>query len=198
MGVIERLREQWVHGVADREDLVELLRVLTTTGLGQADPVFVAAVECLSSSLQGVDDYRAVAMFVQEFPSGLHGDVLERVKAEYVRFIDDVPVDWDDSDGLRQVAADLEFAGERLGVDVQGIFAGMYERADERDAERSEGEQDDATEGWVRSSLAEDDIDAMFEGLRLEVERGLSRGLMAVCHPFCMLRQGQRRLSVER
>jgi hypothetical protein len=82
---------------------------------------------------------------------------------------------WDDDpDWLRKVAADLEFIGETLEVDVTDFTAKLYASADEIESERAgeEPEADDE-EPWdpeESSSASRDDVQDMFEGLREEIE----------------------------
>jgi hypothetical protein len=170
--VVEDLRKLWEVGYADKEDLVGLLDVLTKRGLGGEDTVFVAAQKCLSAKLEGINDFRAVSLFANRYADALAPTEIEVVRNKFLEFADDYSVGWSDQDPdwLRQVAADLEFIGGNLGIDVERFTTLLHDQADEIEMDRatSEPEEEDRVD-WEPSS-SRDDVDDMFQSLRDDLE----------------------------
>jgi hypothetical protein len=170
--ILDALEKQWEQGRADRESLVRLLQSLTDHGLRREDKAFVAAKQCLSSKTDEIGDFRAIAQFAKAYPEELSPSYLDQVKAKFLQFAPEYADAWDDDpDWLRQIAADLEFVGERLEVDVEGFTEQLYTRAGEIEMERPDMEWDaDDREGWASPPTHSDDVHQMFEGLRAELE----------------------------
>lgn len=170
--VLGSLGERWKDGSADREDLVRLLDALTERGLKREDPPFVAARQCLLKGPETDDDFRAVANFCGKYPESVFGDERDALKSQFLAFASDHPLRWDDDpDGLRQVAADLEYVGERLEVDTREFTQGFLERADEIESERAEQEPpDDDERPWESSEPHVDDVQGMFDGLQSDLK----------------------------
>lgn len=170
--VVDALAVLWQQGHADREDLVRLIESLAKRGLQRGDKAFEAAKQCLSTGIEELDHYRAIASFAEAFPGELPQAEIEQLRADFLRFATDYDVsDDDDPDWLRQVVADLEFVGERLEVDVTRFTEPLDSRASDIEAERAESEPDGDDEGgWRSSPTYGDDVSDMFEGLREELE----------------------------
>jgi len=134
--VIKDLQRLWDQGHAHRGDLVRLLEALTQRGLKEDDKLFISAHKCLSSRLEVVDDFRAVAQFVENYPNAVEPVELDDIKREFLDFASDYSEDWDDDpDGLRSVADDLEFVGTKLSMDVKGFTAPLYQKAEDIEIE---------------------------------------------------------------
>jgi len=170
--LIDALQKLWREGHAEKEDLVRLLTALTDRGLSREDHAFVAAKQCLSTKLEEIDEFRAIAQFAKTYPDAVLSSELDRVKCQFLQFASDYSVGWDDDpDWLRQIAADLEFVGERLEVSVTRFTESLYEKADEIENERAKAEPDeDDRSPWESSSSYGDDVDDMFQSLRDEIE----------------------------
>lgn len=69
--LVRELRKLWRQGNADKEDLVRLLQALTDRGLSREDEAFKAAKQCLSSRIEGISDFRAVASFATTYPDAM-------------------------------------------------------------------------------------------------------------------------------
>jgi hypothetical protein len=160
-------------GAGDREDLVSLLEVLTKRGLKQDDAPFVAARQCLLTPPETDDEFRAVASFCEKYPDAVSDEERQALKARFVEFASDHPLESDDDpDTLRAVASDIEYIGERLGVATDDFTQGLYERADEIESERAEREPpDDDDEGpWRSARSYVDDVRGMFDGLENDLK----------------------------
>jgi len=170
--LIASLRPLWEKGHADKEDLVSLLAALMQEGISRGDDVFKSAKRCLSMKCQEIGDFRAIAQFVSTYTDEVASGALDDIKTQFVKFAGEYSSGWDneDPDWLRQVAADLEFVGKKLNVDVSEFATSLYESADNVEKERTdrEPEADDRDDGDFRSSYA-DDVDAMFSSLRDEL-----------------------------
>jgi hypothetical protein len=170
--VIAQLKTLWDGGHADKEDLVRLLDTLTKRGLTPEDTTFIAAQECLFRDLEEIDDFSAVAVFVEKFPAVIALREFENLKQEFLEFASDYSDQWtdDDPDWLRQMATDLEFIGEKLETDVERFTTPLRERADEIEIERGENEPDEYDrEDWEPPS-DRDDVSDMFQSLKEELE----------------------------
>jgi hypothetical protein len=171
--VIAQLEELWNQGQADKEDLVLLLQDLTNRGLKTTDEPFLAAQQCLSSKIEEIDDFRAIASFAEKYPNLLTTTDLELLRTRFLAFAEEYSEGWenDDPDWLRQVAGDLEFVGEKLTVDVSRLTDSLCENADEienRHSRRDDDEEDDSS--WRSSREHSDDVDRMFQSLRAELD----------------------------
>lgn len=167
--LVKSLLELWDQGYADKADLVLLLSALTERGLKEEDNVFITAYKCLLSKLEEVDDFRALARFVEKYPNGLPSTELENVKREFLDFASDYSVGWDAPDRMREAAADLEFIGERLAIDVKEYTGPLLQEAEQIEIEGGEGEpvydRDDSEPGSYG-----DDVDQMFGSLLEDIE----------------------------
>jgi hypothetical protein len=173
--VIKNLQRLWDQGYAHKTGLVSLLNALTQRGLKEEDKVFISANKCLSGKLEELDDFRALAQFVDRYPNAIEQTELDNVKREFTDFASDYSVGWeDDPDWLRVVAADLEFVGTKLAIDVKRFTAPLYKQADQIEIERNEHERDeDDRDDWERGSEPGsylDDVDEMFASLRADIE----------------------------
>ena len=166
------LGELWKGGSADRDDLVRLLDVLAERGLKQNEAPFIAARQCLLMSRETTEDFRAAANFCQRYPEAVSVDERDGLKSQFLEFASEHPARWeDDPEWLRQVAADLEYVGERLEVNTQGFTQRLYERADEIENESAEQEAPyDYEERWDSSDSHIDDVQGMFDGLRSDLK----------------------------
>jgi hypothetical protein len=168
------LRQRWATGKADREDLVGLLAVLTGRGMKRSDDSFRAAKQCLSANFDEINAFRAIAEFTRTYADEISPAELQKVKAQFLHFAAQYSSGWDndDPDWLRQVAADLEYVGERLELDLATFTGPLYEQAEEVEQEHAgrEPEPDDGTD-WEHSpsSALGDDVDLMFRSLRDEL-----------------------------
>jgi hypothetical protein len=169
--VLQQLSELWNTASADREDLLRLLEMLTARGLVAGDAAFVAARRCLLTRPETNDEFRAAADFCEKYPDAVSPEERDVLKDEFQSFATEQPSDWDDDpDWLRQVAADLEYVGGRLHVDVRDLALGLEERAAEIETERAEPEApDDDDERWGPSESRVNDIQGMFDGLRSDL-----------------------------
>jgi hypothetical protein len=171
--VIQELARLWEGGSADREDLVLLLAGLTKRGLQPADYPFIAAHQCLSSKLEEIDDFRAIASFATTYPDVFSDSDIRRLRDRFIEFAEEYSDGWDDDDPdwLQQVAGDLEFVAAKLDVSVKRLTDALYERADEIEFERSARFEDYDDGGWRSSSTTHhDDVDSMFQSLRNDLE----------------------------
>lgn len=170
--VVEDLRKLWEDGHADKEDLVSLLEVL---GLESKDAAFISAQKCLtvSKEFKEVDDFRAAARFVENYPDAIGPTELGNIKRDFLEFASHYAVGWsdDDPDWLRQVASDLEFVAENLESDVSNFTIPLNEEADRIEREKAENEPDeeDYREDWEPSSYR-DDVNDMFQSLKEELD----------------------------
>lgn len=170
--VVTSLSALWAAGNADREDLVTLLEVLEKRGLKQADGPFIAARQCLLTTPETDQEFRAVAEFCERYPETVSQVERETLKGRFLEFASDHPLSSDDDpDTLRSVASDIEYVGERLGVETSELTQGLYERADELESERAEQEPPDDDDGdWRSAGSYVDDIHAMFDELQNELK----------------------------
>jgi hypothetical protein len=171
--VIASPSASWKGSTGDREDLVSLLDGLTRRGLKEDDGPFVAARQCLLTPPETDGEFRAVASFCEKYPNAVSDDEREALKAQFVEFASDHPLERDDDpDTLRTVASDIEYIGERLGVATDAFRQGLYERADEIESERAQQEPpDDDDEGpWRSTDSYVDDVRGMFDGLQNDLE----------------------------
>jgi hypothetical protein len=170
--IVTSLSAFWKGGAGDREDLVRLLDVLTKRGLKLADAPFVAARQLLLKRPETDNEFRAAAEFCEKYPEAISSDERDTLRAEFADFASDHPLRTDDEpDMLRQVAADLEYVGERLGVATDKFTQGLLERADELESERAEQEPPDDDDGaWRSSDSYVDDVQAMFDGLQNDLK----------------------------
>ena len=169
---LDSLSKQWESGNADREDLVALIDVLSQRGLKQADAPFVAARQCLLSEPETDEEFRGVATFCQKYPDAVSDADRDALRQRFIELASDHPLSSDDDpDTLRAVASDIEYVGERLGVDTDEFTRGMYERADEIENERAEHEPPDDDEGsWRSAGSSVDDVSGMFDGLQSDLK----------------------------
>ena len=108
------------------------------------------------------------ARCVLSYPDGLSSTELGQRKADFLQFAADYFEERDrDPDWLRQMAADLEYVGERIDVDVARFTGPLNASADELDADREvrEPDSDDGDE-WRSPATDDNDIHTMFESLR--------------------------------
>lgn len=171
--VIQELARLWSQGHGDKEDLVRLLKQLTERGLEIGDDAFVAAQRCLSGKLEDMNGFRAIASFATTYPDAMTEAEIHDLKAQFLQFAEEYCTGWDDDDAdwLQQVAADIDFVGEKLELDIERLTQPLYERADEIESERaSDGSDEDEDSGWQSAPRQTDDVDSMFQSLRLELE----------------------------
>lgn len=173
-GVVAELGKLWGEGKANRLDLVKLLDALGKRGLKQADDLFAQAAKCLSNNLQVMDDFLAVAEFVNKYPSLVARSNVEAIRARFAEFASDYSDQWadsdDDPDWLRDIAGNLELAGEGLAIDVSKFTAPLREQADQIEIERAEDRpnEDSSDDDW-RPASYEDDVAMMFRSLREDI-----------------------------
>ena len=177
--LLNALREKWGVGEADREDLLSLLQILARRGAKKSDASFKTARRLLLQKLENIGDFRAAAEFLRTYPDEASDAEATDLKTKFFRFAQEYCDEWNDEndpDWLRQVAANVEYVGERLKAEVSTFTAPLYERADEVEQERAEREPEgDDPEDWepTSSSTFADDVDAMFNGLRDEISASL-------------------------
>ena len=170
--VIEQLKVLWDNGDADKQNLVRLLEALKKHGFKLEDPIFIAARNCLLMNLEGIDDFTALAQFVEKYPDAIVATKLKNARNEFLEFASDYSDQGtdDDPDWLRQMANDLEFIGGKLETDVERFTTSLNEKADEIEIERGQNEPDqDDREDWEPSSHR-DDVDDMFQSLKEDLE----------------------------
>lgn len=169
--LLATLRQRWQRGEADREDLTRLLAALAQREKGGDDDSFAIGKQCLLMRRQHIDDFRAIGHFAAIFPDEITVIALEELRTQFAAFARNYSSAWDneDPDWLRQVAADLEYVGEKLKVDVSDLTAPLYERADEVEKERGNQEPDYDRDDSDFHSVYSDDVDAMFLSLRDEL-----------------------------
>jgi nucleoid-associated protein YejK len=157
----------WKGGSADREDLFRLLEMLMKRGLKDNEMPFLAARECLLTSPKTDNEFRAAADFCEKYPDAVSAEEREVLRRQFLEFASDHPLRLDNNpEWLREVAADLEYIGERLDVDTQKFTQSFAERAEEIESEFADRQQpDDYEERWESSNLGVDDVQAMFDGL---------------------------------
>jgi hypothetical protein len=170
-GAIQGVQNLWDEQNADREDLVLLLQDLTARGLKPDDSTFKAAQHCLTSQLDEIDHFRAIASFATAYPDILSASDIDILKSKFIEFAEEYSDGWDDDDPdwLYQVAGDLQFVAERLEVNVDHFTAPLSDRADEIESERVRYEPEDDY-GWRPSQRYTDDADTMFRSLLYELE----------------------------
>lgn len=170
--ILNALEPQWEEGLADKEALVRLLKALTEKGLKNQDRAFLAARKCLQSTFDSIDEFRAFVQFIAEYEEEVSASDLERVKSEFGSFAPDYASDarGDDPDWIRQVASDLEYVADRLGMDMSALAGELYAQADEIEAENAEPERDHGDEGWGESMPPVDNVHEMFDELRSELQ----------------------------
>jgi hypothetical protein len=165
--ILGQLSELWKGGSADREDLLRLLEMLMKRGLKDNEMPFLAARECLLTSPKTDNEFRAAADFCEKYPDAVSAEEREVLRRQFLEFASDHPLRLDNNpEWLREVAADLEYIGERLDVDTQKFTQSFAERAEEIESEFADRQQpDDYEERWESSNLGVDDVQAMFDGL---------------------------------
>jgi len=170
--LINTLSEQWRDGVADREDLARLAKSLEQQGWWAASEAFISARGCLLATLEEVADFRAIASFVEAYREELSDSELEHIRERFMGFAPGYSEGWeDDPDWLRQVAADIEFVGERLAVEVESWTGRLNGRADEIEEARASQEPDEGLgEQWRSPTVEREAVDEMFQGLLRELE----------------------------
>lgn len=83
----------------------------------------------------------------------------------------DRPAEPEDPDWIRDAVADIQYVGQRIGIDVEEYTQRLLERADEIESERTnESEPDYDERGWEGSDSDIDDVQSMFEGLRSDLQ----------------------------
>ena len=170
--LLASLAERWKEGIADREDLVRLLELLSGRVVTQSDEAFLAARQCLLSRVEEVDDFRAVATFCERYPEAVSGSERDALKVHFAAFAANYASSWDsdaDPDWLRDSASDLESLGETFGVDVQEYTQSLLELADEIESEHAEPEQDNDYEERWRGDSVVNDINGMFDSLQSDL-----------------------------
>lgn len=171
--VIRQLEKLWEQGQADKEDLVRLLEALTSRGLRTEDDAFKAAQRCLSLKVDEIDDFRAIATFATTYRDALSSSEIDSLKTQFVQFAAEYCEGWDDDDPdwLRQVAANIEFVGEKLEINVDRFTSSLHEHADVIESERAgAGFDEDDGAGWASPASHGDEVDSMFQSLRSELE----------------------------
>jgi hypothetical protein len=170
--VLRALEKLWEQGHADRQDLARLLKALTDHGLPREDQSFAVAKACLWSRTQEIDDFRAIAQFAETHAEEVSSSDLDPVKKKFIEFAMEYAEGWDDdTDWLRQVAADLDFVAERFKVDVSQLTQKLSSKADEIDAANAEMDQEPGDDrDWMSARSESEDVDNMFHGLRGELE----------------------------
>jgi len=146
--------------------------MMTRRGLKDDEIPFVSARECLLMRPQTNEEFRAAATFCERFPDAVSPEKRDVLRSQFLEFASDHPSRWDDDPGwLRQVAADLEYVGERLNVDTHPFTQPFIERADEIDSERADSEPSDDHEGrWNARDSSVDDVRSMFNGLASDLQ----------------------------
>ena len=170
--LLQSMSDVWRAGSADREDLVDLLGMLSERGLTTDSPVFGAARQCLLSGSTTTDDFKAVAKFCEGYPDMVSEADRDELKRQFEKFASYYAIGLDDTDPdwLRDIAGDIDGLGERFGVDAERYTQDLYERADEIESERAEEEEpDDYEEAWGRSDSIVDDVAGMFAGLESDL-----------------------------
>ena len=171
--LLPSLADRWKTGSANHEALVQFLALLTARGITQSDVVFLAARECLLSRVETLEEFQAAAEFCERYPDSVSSTERELVRTQFEEFAGEYASIWgshEDPDFLRQVAADLELLGKRLGVDTQGATQGLEERAEEIETERAEPDDDIFRSTGTIGSAAIEDVDAMFDGLNANLK----------------------------
>ena len=171
--MLTAVSERWKGEVVDRSGLVGLIDALLDYGIGPEDPLFVSARRCLLAPGEDCDDYRAAADFCDKHPTLVSTSNRETLRVGFVRLAEEeADAYWDaDPDLLRQVAADIEYVGEKFKVDTDRFAHKLNERAEEIEAERAEEDGREENRGvWSDSDDGVDDIGAMFDGLRSELK----------------------------
>jgi hypothetical protein len=171
--VVERLEMLWTDGHADKEDLAALLGVLIERGLQYGDKVFQTAKKCLLRTGDEIGDFRAAAVFAEEYGDSVSAVEAQELKTKFGEFAEEYCDGWDDTDPdwLRQVCSDLEFVGEKLGVSIDYFVDPLYQRADEAENARSARSYDDDDDhGWHQSVSYADDVDQMFQILKADLD----------------------------
>ncbi|MRS05230.1 hypothetical protein EG832_18750 [bacterium] len=166
--LLTQLSDFWQGGSADREDLIQLLKLLTKRGLKEVEAPFLAARQCLLASPETNEEFRAVADFCKKYPDTVSRDVHDDLVSQFLIFASKRSLEQDDDpDWLRQIAWDIEYIGERLNVETDDFTQILIELADEIENERAEQEPPDDDEyDWHSSNSGVDDIQSMFDGLK--------------------------------
>ncbi len=170
--VLTQMSVLWRKGSADKEDLISLLDRLTKRGLKRDEVAFTAARDCLLSDPQTDAEFRAAADFYQNYPEAVPDEKRDALKESFKAFASDHPANSDDDpDWIRDAVADIQYVGQRIGIDVDEYTQTLLERADEIESERAnESEPDYDERGWEGSDSDIDDVQSMFEGLRSDLQ----------------------------
>jgi hypothetical protein len=171
-GLVRALEKLWIKGDADKDDLVRLLKELSSRGLRHEDAAFLAAKQCISTGVEEIDEFRAISDFTSSYPTALSPAELKTVKDRFLEVVAEYSPDWNDNpDWLEQVVADMEYVAEKLAVKVDPFIQKLQTRIGEIESERAGPEsQESEDREWQPSSAHQDDTDQMIQSLREELE----------------------------
>jgi hypothetical protein len=169
--VLITLRERIQNKVADRRDLIKLLRKANSDGLinTEKDEYLLQIVkEYLMADLVFISQYRALVDFSELFRDAIYEEETTIVKASFMQFASELDSDDSDPDFIRGDADELRSIGESLGVDVSDDAERLEARAAEIEAESPPDEEYRDYEGHGTESdyYSSDDIKSMFGTLK--------------------------------
>jgi hypothetical protein len=169
--VVITIKERIQNKVADRRDLIKLLRKTKLDGLinTKNDALFLQMVkEYLMSDLVFISRYRALIDFYELFRDVIHEDETSAVKTSFLKFSSELDSDESDPDFIRSDADELRSIGDRLNVDVSDNVERLEAMAAEIEAETSPNEEDRDYSGYGGESnyYSDDDIKSMFATLK--------------------------------
>jgi len=171
------IEERLQNNIGDRPSLVRLLlsQTILSYNYGFPSDDFIQLTKSfLLYEPDALDDYEAIAKFVENYPGILSDDDLEEVCEMYYSSVGWYVSNATDSDDLAEISGYIEqigYIGEIIGANVNDELSEMHSR--KRDVERELDLQEDAYEyssqrlDTVPSSARNEDyfIHSLFEGL---------------------------------
>jgi len=169
--VLAQMSALWLKGSGDKEDLIRLLQSLTKRGLKEHEAAFTSAQHCLLSDPETDAEFRAAADFYHDYPKAVSHEKCDALRKLFRAFASDHPANSDDDpDWIRGAVTDIEYVGERIGIDVEEYTQKLLERAEEIENDRANvSEPDDDDRDWGGSESSDDDVQSMFEGLESDL-----------------------------
>jgi len=158
------------RGDADRMDLVRLLKSLK--GRAAFEAVLPVVKTRLTTALTEFEEFRSIAMFVEEFPSTVTDEELAPVRESFTKCATDWASGTEDlAAALRETADDIEHIGGQLGVDTAEIVEPLVEHARELEGEEQQQleDEDDSGASYSHGASSVDSVFDMFRDLADEI-----------------------------
>jgi len=126
----------------------------------------------LLAEFDDVDEYRALARFVERFPEAMSASELAILRHRFRRFaLDYADIDsYESGDAFRNAAEDLNFIASRMGENVQDLLERLEDQADAADERSAELQGGAGARGaGIGQEVGVDDVPLMFVSLESEL-----------------------------